>query len=204
MKLKNETEKIICPVCGKNELEPYDICDECGWEFDPWQYDEEDMDGGANNLSLKDYKKWWAKLNGIMPDLIKKYGVGNSKVFAPRRYNNFVVPRENIVPFVNELSEYGVKIQANFYNVCERYGYSSYSFRGFVWAHGETPKENNDEILNLIFSENPVKACEEYNLIQLSEILNKSENAAETWEKLTPNIDVRPNPEPEDLEYMFR
>lgn len=204
MKLKKENRLIICPVCGKSKLELFDVCGECGWEYDPYQYDDADMDGGANDLSLNNYKKWWAKLDEIMFNLIKKYSVGNSKVFTTLKYSNLVVSRENIAPFVNELSNYGIKVGANFYNVCKQFKYSKMSFHGFVWSHKETPKESNDEILNLIFSKNPIKTCEEYNLTQLLKILNKSKNIMDTWEKLTPNIDVISNPSIEDLENLHR
>ena len=46
--------KIICPVCGKTEFQhecDYDICMYCGWENDDF-FEE----GGANTLSLIDFK----------------------------------------------------------------------------------------------------------------------------------------------------
>ncbi len=47
--------KVVCPVCGKTEFQSecdYNICKYCGWENDDW-FDE----GGANYLSLVEYKK---------------------------------------------------------------------------------------------------------------------------------------------------
>ena len=47
--------KVICPVCGKTEFEmehDYDICRYCGWENDNWF-----ESGGANVLSLAEYRK---------------------------------------------------------------------------------------------------------------------------------------------------
>ena len=47
--------KVICPVCGKTEFQEecnYDICKYCGWENDDC-FEE----GGANILSLTEYKK---------------------------------------------------------------------------------------------------------------------------------------------------
>lgn len=203
MKLKKENELITCPICGKSKLEMFDICAECFWEYDPWQYEDGNENCGANHLSLNSYKKWWAKIDEIMSTLIKKYSVTNSKVFASGKYHNLVVARNNIVSFVNELSGYGIKITANFYNICKQYDYPVNSFHGFVWSRKETPKENNDEILNVIFSKTPIKTCEEYNLVQLLEILNKSENVIDTWEKLTPNIDIKSNPRLEDLKNLY-
>lgn len=46
---------IVCPVCGKYTFEcegDYDICEYCGWENDT--YTEA---GGANSISLSEYKK---------------------------------------------------------------------------------------------------------------------------------------------------
>lgn len=50
----------MCPVCGKYEFPDYnsfDICSYCGWEDDNVQLNDPNYSGGANNLSLKDYKK---------------------------------------------------------------------------------------------------------------------------------------------------
>lgn len=49
-----------CPICGKYEFEDessFDICPYCGWEDDGLQNDEPDYSGGANELSLNQYKK---------------------------------------------------------------------------------------------------------------------------------------------------
>lgn len=54
-----------CPVCGKYEFEDescYNICPFCGWEDDGVQLDDPDFDGGANTLSLKQYRKEYRKL----------------------------------------------------------------------------------------------------------------------------------------------
>ena len=47
--------KIICPVCGQTEFQEecdYDICKHCGWENEDW-FEK----GGANTLSLVDFRK---------------------------------------------------------------------------------------------------------------------------------------------------
>ena len=47
--------KVICPVCGKTEFQSqcdYDICKYCGWENDAC-FDG----GGANDMTLEEYKK---------------------------------------------------------------------------------------------------------------------------------------------------
>lgn len=50
----------ICPICGKYKFNDYglfDICPNDGWEDDPLQNENPNYSGGANNLSLNDYKK---------------------------------------------------------------------------------------------------------------------------------------------------
>jgi hypothetical protein len=49
-----------CPVCGKYEFEDdscHDICPFCGWEDDGVQFDDADYEGGANTVSLNQYRK---------------------------------------------------------------------------------------------------------------------------------------------------
>ena len=58
--------KIPCPVCGKYQFEEecdYDICEYCGWEND--SYTEE---GGANTLSLEEYKERYKMYLALNPD----------------------------------------------------------------------------------------------------------------------------------------
>lgn len=50
----------ICPVCGKHTFEEddnFEICPICGWEDDGIQRDDPDYCGGANKLSLNEYRK---------------------------------------------------------------------------------------------------------------------------------------------------
>ena len=51
-----------CPVCGFKTLRSdrdYSICSICMWEDDPIQTDDPDFWGGANSLSLNDYREKW-------------------------------------------------------------------------------------------------------------------------------------------------
>ena len=51
--------KRVCPVCGKYtfiEDDNFEICPVCGWEDDGIQRDDPDYAGGANHLSLNQYK----------------------------------------------------------------------------------------------------------------------------------------------------
>lgn len=49
-----------CKICGMGNVEgDYYICSYCGWESDPLQEENEDYMGGANEMSLNQYKKFW-------------------------------------------------------------------------------------------------------------------------------------------------
>lgn len=54
-----------CPACGKYTFQSgpgsYEICPVCGWEDDKVQYKDPNLKGGANRLSLKEYKKQYEK-----------------------------------------------------------------------------------------------------------------------------------------------
>ena len=53
--------KFVCPVCHKyvfkDGVGTYEICPVCGWENDKLQYEDPNLKGGANKLSLKEYRK---------------------------------------------------------------------------------------------------------------------------------------------------
>lgn len=49
-----------CKVCGMGDIkQSYDICQFCGWEDDGLQNGQPDYMGGANHMSLNQYKKFW-------------------------------------------------------------------------------------------------------------------------------------------------
>ena len=55
---------IKCPICGQYEFEEennFEGCDVCHWQNDGVQMDDPDYWGGANDLSLNDYKAQWLK-----------------------------------------------------------------------------------------------------------------------------------------------
>lgn len=55
----------ICPVCNKYEFEDvgcFDICPYCGWEDDIVQLNDPDFEGGANDLSLNQYKEQYKEI----------------------------------------------------------------------------------------------------------------------------------------------
>lgn len=53
-------KKFPCPCCGKLTLEEermFAICENCGWEDDNVQFNNPDLTGGANELSLNQYRE---------------------------------------------------------------------------------------------------------------------------------------------------
>ena len=51
---------IECPVCGEKTLDEehnYDVCDNCWWEDDPYQFEHPNYKGGANKMSLNEAKE---------------------------------------------------------------------------------------------------------------------------------------------------
>ncbi len=57
-------EPILCPICGQYEFDEegdYDICEICFWENDPLQNEDHDYAGGANVLSVNEYKEKYEK-----------------------------------------------------------------------------------------------------------------------------------------------
>ena len=48
-----------CRVCGQTDIEyEFDVCRVCGWEDDDLQVLDPDYSGGANQMSLNQYKKF--------------------------------------------------------------------------------------------------------------------------------------------------
>lgn len=48
-----------CPCCNHlvfKELHCFEICPICGWEDDNVQFEDPNFSGGANKLSLNDYR----------------------------------------------------------------------------------------------------------------------------------------------------
>ena len=68
--------KHLCPVCGMYEFpekDSFDVCQVCGWEDDLLQLVEPDFAGGANRLSLNQFReKWEAKPNGKKNRIVRE------------------------------------------------------------------------------------------------------------------------------------
>lgn len=51
-----------CPICEKYDFpeeDSFDICPICGWEDDDLQLKNPDYKGGANDMSLNEYRENW-------------------------------------------------------------------------------------------------------------------------------------------------
>ena len=65
--------KHLCPVYEFPEKDSFDVCQVCGWEDDLLQLVEPDFAGGANRLSLNQFReKWEAKPNGKKNRIVRK------------------------------------------------------------------------------------------------------------------------------------
>jgi uncharacterized Zn finger protein (UPF0148 family) len=59
---------VKCPVCGETIIsEEGEICPVCGWEHDVVQLEDPDLAGGANEMSLNQYRKWFASQRAENP-----------------------------------------------------------------------------------------------------------------------------------------
>jgi hypothetical protein len=55
-----DMDDIMCPVCKEYQMEYFgDICPICGWEHTPMAFIDPDLLGGANRLTLNEYKNWF-------------------------------------------------------------------------------------------------------------------------------------------------
>ena len=55
-----------CPVCGQHIFErigDYEICPVCGWENDRIQFEDPAFAGGANEMSLNEYRAKYMQEN---------------------------------------------------------------------------------------------------------------------------------------------
>ncbi len=55
-----DMDDIMCPICDEYRMMHFgNVCPICGWEHTPTGLIDPDFLGGANRLSLNDYKKWF-------------------------------------------------------------------------------------------------------------------------------------------------
>ena len=63
---------IKCPVCYQYEFEEdFDLCPVCEWQHDRVQESEPAFAGGANDLSLNDYRREWVARSLPSPMKVK-------------------------------------------------------------------------------------------------------------------------------------
>jgi len=190
--------KIKCPICGLNEFDEigdYCICEKCHWENDSWQNDNPNESGGANTLSQNDFRKWWGKINTVIPPLIKKYNIERVQSLVPWEFSGFIASKENMKQFIEEATKSNIELRLSFYNLCKKYKHNDMTFHGFPLIKANTVKENNDEIINILFTEDPIRICEKYDLKQVVKLLKKSKDARKFWNENLPCIDIVSNPE---------
>lgn len=67
--------KYQCPCCGYDTLDSnehvYDICPVCYWEDDPFQYEDPDLEGMANGVSLNQARENYKNFGACEESCIK-------------------------------------------------------------------------------------------------------------------------------------
>ena len=71
--LVTDNELFPCICCGqltRSRLAPgsYEVCENCGWEDDPMQFDNPNFAGGANRVSLATARENYAEYGRADPD----------------------------------------------------------------------------------------------------------------------------------------
>lgn len=81
-----------CKLCGLGDIEiEHDICPICGWEDDIVQNRDTDFDGGANDMSLNQYKKFWEEnKEKILANLKNNrfYAIEKSQEYYKQHFKN--------------------------------------------------------------------------------------------------------------------
>ena len=190
-------DNVDCPICGLyvfDHVGDFDICDTCFWENDEVQHEDPDYPGGANHLSQNDYRKWWTNVDSVIPMLMEKYGIIKEYTLTSWKYAGLSIPRENIVKFVNEATEHRIELQLDFYNICNRYGFDYWKFIGYPTMEAASIKENNDKLIDVVFTKNPIATCTKHHLKHVRLLLRKSKDPKKFWIKNPPCITVIANP----------
>lgn len=128
-----------------------------------------------------------------MPKLIKDYNIKQAHEHY-WKYDNLIISRENIKSFVNELTRHNIQISLSFENWCDQYLYDSNTFSNFIICEKDVIKDINNEMIDVIFTKDPLKVCKQYRLNQIYEILKNNKDINNLWETLTPYICIAPNP----------
>lgn len=62
--MTSELKKHNCVVCG-NPVEPFDVCERCGWEDDNGEDNHADAPWGPNDMSLKAAREKYRKFGFV-------------------------------------------------------------------------------------------------------------------------------------------
>lgn len=88
MDKNNKIKAMICPVCGEyyfsdscnDDTDTVDQCRHCGWFYDLKQYENPNLKGGNNVLSLNEYRKQYTEMLSKNP----KYDYSDEHVIAAK------------------------------------------------------------------------------------------------------------------------
>ncbi len=111
-----ENEKLIeqvqnkCKVCGLGNIaHDFDICEYCGWEADDLQNENPNFSGGANDMSLNQYKQFWEKnKDDILKNLSKNrfYAIDKAREFYKENFK-----KVNLDYYRSKDPDYDIKMQ---------------------------------------------------------------------------------------------
>ena len=105
-----EQEQNKCKVCGLGNIEhDFDICEFCGWEADDLQNDIPNYSGGANDMSLNQYKQFWEKnKDDILKNLSKNrfYAIDKAREFYKENFE-----KVNLDYYRSKDPDYDTKMQ---------------------------------------------------------------------------------------------
>jgi hypothetical protein len=122
-------ENFLCPVCGKYTFEEYgdyDICHECGWENDAVQGADFNYRGGANSLSVNDYKIIYKlslcnEMSDRLAVLKRDYRDKCGDIYAKYPHINWSIDGDKVTQeFNNADNEYMSKIYELYENICKK------------------------------------------------------------------------------------
>lgn len=105
-----EQEQIKCKVCGLGNIaHDFDICEYCGWEADDLQNENSNYSGGANDMSLNQYKQFWEKnKDDILKNLSKNrfYAIDKAREFYKENFE-----KVNLDYYRSKDPDYDIKMQ---------------------------------------------------------------------------------------------
>lgn len=183
----------ICPICNSHdfkEKDTKDLCPICRWKNDFFSECEPKKAIGANEISLKDYKEKWTRLNSVMFELMEKYDIKKVDGFHEGKFQGLYVEDNKLTNFIIELTQYKIKVGLDFYNVIRVYGFEERNFKCYPTIKKCDYKKNNKIVLDILNTKNPIKTCKVYNLPEVLELLEKADDKLAKWKQLRPLLYV--------------